>query len=102
MSKMDDAPILTVEARIEALRAAAAVVDGGSDVSVVVDWNGEGWSATASGRHLHSVYGSGATLDEALAGLRRVLRPMLADLRRRREAELARVDAAIAGLGGGQ
>lgn len=92
---------VTVEARIKALRTAALLVDGGAGAVVKVDYNGEGWSAVAESRHLDGVYGSGDTLDEALAKLNTFLVKLLCDVRRRGEAQLATVDAALAGLGGG-
>jgi hypothetical protein len=89
----------SVEARIKALCVAAELVDGGP-VTVKVDYSGGDWEAYARGEHLHSVVASALSLDEALAKLNTCLVKLLCDVRRRGEAQLAEVDAALAGLGG--
>jgi len=93
------APALTVEARIKALYGAAVLIDGGP-VTVKMDYADGNWEAYARGQHFRSDVASATTIDGALIGLRKILRPLLLDVRRRNEAERAKVDAAIAGLGG--
>jgi hypothetical protein len=89
-----------VEARIKALRVAATLVDGGDDVAVRVSCGGTVWEIEAHGRHLDSVCCAGTTLEGTLEALAILLRHLLADVRRRGEAQIAAVDAAIAGIGG--
>lgn len=91
---------MTAEARIAALRAAAALVDGGTTVTVEVVYDGAAWHVTPCGQHLHIDGASAADLGAALGALSARLRSQLSEVRQRGEAHLADVDAAIAGLGG--